>query len=88
MSDRQSYDAALAAIRMAARAIEDQRARHEVEQARFGVFAALQSGDSADAQQWLRVLRIATRAIPEWASEDVTAALVELAHEAESCSTS
>jgi hypothetical protein len=78
MSRTQSYDPALAAIRMASRAVTDQRAYHEIDSARFNLFAALQGSDYESARKWLRVLRIATRAIPDWAGPEVDAALADI----------
>lgn len=71
-------DAQLALIRLAARTIEDKRARHEVEQARFALFSALAEGDKDAALKWVRTLRVATRAIQDWAGADVAAALDEI----------
>lgn len=78
MANNQRCNAQLALIRLAARRIEDQRARHEVEQARFQLFAALQSHDDDAALQWIRTLRVATRAIGGWADTDVARALDEI----------
>ena len=75
---RSTCDAQLALIRLAARAIEDKRARHEVEQARFNVYAELETGNNEGARQWLRTLRVAAQAIPDWAGPHVAVALDEI----------
>lgn len=78
MANMQRCNAQLALIRLAARQIEDQRARNEVEQARFQLFAALDLGKDDVALKWLRALRMASKAIPDWADADVAEALDEI----------
>ena len=75
------FDAQLAAIRMAAHAIPDPKARHEVESARFHLFLALDAGDTESARNWLATLQLAARVIPDWANPFVADALAHIARE-------
>lgn len=71
-------DAQLALIRLAIRAVGDPRARHELEQARFGLYEAIEAEDATIARAWLRTLRLGVRAVPSWADAEVAAALEEI----------
>ena len=75
---RSRCNAQLALVRLAARRIDDQRARHEVEQARFAVFAALESEDDQAVRLWCRTLRVAAQSIPDWAGPEVIEAISEI----------
>lgn len=58
MRSRASIDPELHVLRSVARSAEG-RTRQELESARFGVYAAFESGDGETAKRWCRALRAA-----------------------------
>ena len=64
------YDAQLHVLRTAARAVGDPRHRHELETARFKLFAALESGDDAEALALLEALEVGFDAATAGADQD------------------
>ena len=75
MSRPNPHDPELHLLRSIAKSVEG-RERAEIETARFGVFAAIESGDVDKARRWLTALRVALTAYaPEALAERGHAAI-------------
>ena len=57
MKDRKDVDAELHTIRSAARGAADPATRHQIETARFNLFAAFETHSAGEAARWCRALR-------------------------------
>ena len=78
------FDPQLHLLRTVVRSLPDARQRHEAETARFHLFAALQTGDTAAANQWLIALQATVQLsnecdVPEPTRSNARAALAAIA---------
>ncbi len=61
---RHNLGAELHILRSCIRAVEDFRAQRDAEHARFGLYSALDAGDTEKARIWLTALDVALRVTP------------------------
>ena len=80
---RTELDPQLHILRSITRAVADTRLRHELESARFNLFAALEATNLAAARQWIGALRVSLDTAPagQWSvatERSIAAALAEI----------